>query len=194
MSGNAIVDEARGPGSGHTSADKSVGDDNPMRKPLLAKVVVNIGVGEPGEKVSRAVTLLETLTGQKPVRTVSKKTNRDLNVRKDDLIGCRVTLRKERADVFLKKALEVSERTLKSKSFDDEGNVAFGIEEHINIPGVQYDPSVGIYGMDVCVTIERKGYRIKRRKLQKRKIPRAHRVGKAEAMRFIQEKYGVRVV
>lgn len=167
---------------------------NLMRKPYLAKVVVNIGVGESGEKVARATTLLESLTGQKPVRTAAKRANRDLNIRMNDFIGCKVTLRKDSAGAFLPKALDAVDGTINRKWFDEEGNFAFGIDEHINIPGIQYDPSIGIYGMDVCVTIERKGYRIKRRKLRKKKVPRHHRVGKLEAMRFIRDSYGVRVV
>ena len=167
---------------------------NKMQEPILTKVVVNIGVGESGEKVSRAVNLLESLTGQKPVRTAARRTNRDLGVRKGDLIGCRVSLRKEKADRFLKMALDAIDGVVRSKWFDEEGNFSFGIEEHINIPGIQYDPQIGIFGMDVCITIERKGYRIKRRKLKKKKIPRHHRVSKVEAMRFIRDNYGVRVV
>jgi len=167
---------------------------NKMQEPILTKVVVNIGVGEPGEKVSRAVNLLESLTGQKPVRTAARRTNRDLGVRKGDLIGCKVSLRKEKADRFLKMALDAIEGVIRSNWFDDEGNFSFGIEEHINIPGIQYDPQIGIFGMDVCITVERTGYRIKRRKLKKKKIPRHHRVSKVEAMRFIRDNYGVRVV
>jgi large subunit ribosomal protein L5 len=168
--------------------------ENPMQKPILSKVVVNIGVGEAGEKVSRAANLLESLTGQKAVRTAARKTNRDLGVRKSELIGCKVTLRKEKAEEFLKKALDAVDGTLQSRWFDREGNFAFGIEEHINIPGVQYDPQIGIYGMDVCVTVEKPGYRIKRRKIRKRRIPRHHRVDRLESMRFIRDKFGVRVV
>ena len=167
---------------------------NQMQEPILTKVVVNIGVGESGEKVSRASSLLESLTNQKPVRTAARRTNRDLGVRKGDLIGCKVSLRDEKADAFLKKALEAVDAVINSKWFDEEGNFSFGIEEHINIPGIQYDPQIGIFGMDVCVTIERKGYRIKRRKLKKKKIPKHHRVSKIEAMRFIRDNYGVRVV
>ena len=165
-----------------------------MRTLFLSKVVVNIGVGEPGEKVARAATLLEALTGQKSVRTAAKKTNRDLGVRKNDLIGCKVTLRKERAAEFLKRALDAVDGTIRSRWFDDEGNFSFGIEEHINIPGVQYDPQIGIYGMDVAVSIERKGFRIKRRRLKKRKVPGNHRVSKLESMRFMRDKFQVRVV
>jgi large subunit ribosomal protein L5 len=167
---------------------------NAMQRPFLGKVVVNIGVGEPGEKVSRALSLLESLTGQKAVRTMARTTNRDLNVRKGDLIGCKVTLRGEKADAFLKKALEAVEATANRKWFDGEGNFSFGIAEHINIPGVRYDPSIGIYGMDVAVSIERKGHRIKRRKLRKKRVPGHHRVGNLEAMRFIRDRFDVRFV
>jgi large subunit ribosomal protein L5 len=168
--------------------------ENPMQRPILSKVVVNIGVGEAGEKVARAANLLESLTGQKAVRTAARKTNRDLGVRKSELIGCKVTLRKERAEEFLRRALDAVDGTVQSRWFDGEGNFAFGIEEHINIPGVQYDPQIGIYGMDVCVTVERPGYRIKRRKLRKRKVPGHHRVDRLQSMRFIRDKFGVRVV
>jgi len=183
----AVVQSASREGSSQESP-------NPMQQVLLGKVVVNIGVGEPGEKVSRAVTLLESLTGQRPVRTVAKKTNRDFNIRKNDQIGCKVTLRGERAASFLRKALEAVDLTVSERAFDDYGNFSFGIAEHINIPGTQYDPSIGIYGMDVCVSVERKGYRVMRRKMKARKIPRNHRVSKEEAMRFIQDNFNVRIV
>ncbi|HDD72351.1 MAG TPA: 50S ribosomal protein L5, partial [Candidatus Bathyarchaeota archaeon] len=69
----------------------------------------------------------------------------------------------------------------------------FGIREHIDIPGTKYDPKVGIFGMDVCVSVERPGYRIMRRKRCRTKIPRKHRVSREEAIRFIEEKFNVKV-
>ncbi len=167
---------------------------NPMKELHLEKVVVNIGVGEPGEKVVRAATLLEKLTGQKPVKTAARKTNRDFGVRKGDLIGCKVTLRKDAAKAFLKRALDAVEGSIRRAWFDEQGNFSFGIDEHINIPGVQYDPSIGIFGMNVCVTVARKGYRVKHRRLKFRVLPNRHRVGKLEAMRFIRDCFNVRVV
>jgi large subunit ribosomal protein L5 len=167
---------------------------NLMQKLQLEKVVVNIGVGEPGEKVVRAAALLENLTGQKSVKTAARKTNRDFNVRKGDLIGCKVTLRKEVAKAFLKRALDAVDGRVQRTWFDEEGNFSFGVDEHINIPGVQDDPSVGIYGMDVCVTVARKGYRVKHRRLKIRALPRSHRVAKLDAMRFIRDSFNARVV
>ncbi len=174
-------------------ADASSETKNVMQEPVLNKVVVNIGVGEAGEKVARASSLLESLTGQRPVRIAAKRTNRDFGIRKGATIGCKVTLRNDKARNFLEKAFSAVGDELKSKSFDDEGNFAFGIDEHINISGVKYDPSIGIYGMDVCVNVEKRGYRVKRRKIRKKKIPSHHRVTRKETIDFIQREFDVRV-
>ena len=64
---------------------------NPMIAPRITKVTVNIGVGEGGRRLQLAEQVLEVLTGMKPVRTLSKKTNRDLGTRKGAPIGCKVT-------------------------------------------------------------------------------------------------------
>jgi large subunit ribosomal protein L5 len=66
---------------------------NSMRDIKIDKVVVNIGVGEAGEKLIKAERVLELLTSRKPVRTLSSTTNKDLGIRKDMPIGCKVTLR-----------------------------------------------------------------------------------------------------
>jgi large subunit ribosomal protein L5 len=86
------------------------------------------------------------------------------------------------------------EKTLQERNFDDKGNFAFGIKEHIDLPGVKYDPKVGILGMDVAVTLERCGYRIKRRKREKRPIHHRDYIPKEEAISFVKETYGVSVV
>ncbi len=65
---------------------------------------------------------------------------------------------------FLKRGLEAVSNALKASSFDGNGNFAFGIKEHIEIPGTKYVPELGIFGMDVMGTLERPGYRIKRKK------------------------------
>ncbi len=167
---------------------------NSMRKPKIEKVVVNMGVGESGEKLEKAEKLLSELTAQAPVKTKAKRTNRDFHIRKGEPIGVKVTLRKANAHTFLEKAFDAVEKTLQKKNFDNKGNFAFGIPEHIDIPGVKYDPKVGIFGMDVAVTLERYGFRIKRRKREKKAIHHRDYVSKDEAMSFVKEMYGVRIV
>ncbi|MCE4618876.1 MAG: 50S ribosomal protein L5 [Desulfurococcales archaeon] len=167
-------------------------EKNPMRKPRIAKVTVNIALGYSGERLQKAAQVLEELTGQKPVFRRAKRTIRAFGVRKGENIAVMVTLRREKALKFLEKALEAVGKRLKAKSIDEFGNIAFGIEEHILIPGVKYDPEVGILGMDVIITIERPGHRIVRRKrMRKKHIPLRHRVTKEETMVLLNQMFGV---
>lgn len=166
---------------------------NTMRKPKIEKVVINMGVGESGENLEKAEKLLNELSNQKPVRTKAKRTNREFGIRKGEPIGVKVTLRRERAHTFLGRAFDAVEKTLQKKNFDDKGNFAFGVREHIDLPGVKYDPHVGIFGMDVAVTLERCGYRIKKRKKERKPIHHADYVSKEEAISFVKEAYGVSV-
>ncbi|WXG40545.1 MAG: 50S ribosomal protein L5 [Candidatus Freyarchaeum deiterrae] len=163
----------------------------PMRKPRIEKVVVNLAVGSSGEKLVKANTVLESLTGQKPVQCKSKKTIRDWGLRKGEPISCKVTLRGEKAKEFLRKVLEVVEMKLDPNSIDNMGNFSFGLTEHIEIPGVRYDPQLGIFGMDICVAMQRPGYRVKRRRLLRRRIPHSHQVTKEETITFMEEEFGV---
>ncbi|HEC82125.1 MAG TPA: 50S ribosomal protein L5 [Thermoplasmatales archaeon] len=168
--------------------------DNPMTKPRVAKVTVNIGVGEAGEKLEKAAKVLQSLTKHKPVQTLSKTTNKDLGIRKGMPIGCKVTLRKNDAEEFLKKALKVRENKIPYYSFDRTGNLSFGIPDHTLFPDQRYDPEIGIFGMDVCVTLEKPGYRVKHRRIRSKKIPSRHRVTLDEAMEFMKEKFNVEVI
>ena len=167
---------------------------NSMRDIKVEKVTVNIGVGEGGERLRKAEKVIEILTEQKPVQTISKGTNRDLNIRKGMPIGCKVTLRGKKAIEFLKKALWVRDRKLPSWSFDKEGTFSFGISEHTDFEGMKYDPEIGIFGMDVNVTLKRNGFRIKKRKLRTKKIPSNHRIHSEEAMEFVRREFEAEVV
>jgi len=168
-------------------------EEHPMRKPRIAKVTVNIALGYGGERLRKAAQVLEEITGQKPVFRRAKRTIRAFGVRKGENIAVMVTLRKDKAIAFLKKAFEAVGYKAKASSIDQFGNFAFGIEEHILIPGVKYDPEIGILGMDVILTIERPGYRITRRKrARKQHIPLRHRVTPEETMVLLNQLFGVK--
>ena len=170
-------------------------ESNPMLKPRIAKVTVNIGVGESGERLQKAAKVLEEITGQKPSFRKARKTIKDFGIRKGENIAVMVTLRREKAIEFLKKAFEAIGWRLKETQFDEYGNVSFGIREHILIPGVKYDPEIGIFGMDVAITIERPGYRVlRRRRARKKHIPRRHRVTKEESMVLLAEMFGLTIL
>jgi large subunit ribosomal protein L5 len=166
---------------------------NPMEKVVIAKATLNIGVGEAGERLSRAINLLTQLTGQTPVKTFSKVTNPEFGIRKHQPIACKVTLRNEKANDAIKLVLDGIGNSLNEKQFDSQGNVSFGIGEHIDMPGIRYDPDIGIFGINVSITFEKPGYRIKRRKIQQKKIPKKHTVKKEETVKFMEDTFQVKI-
>ena len=109
-------------------------------------------------------------------------------------IGCKVTLRGTPAHDFLKRAWETRENRIADYAFDDQGNLSFGIPDHTLFKDQKYDPDIGIFGMDICITMEKPGYRIKRRRIQRRKIHHRHQVSKQEAMDFIAKTFSVKVI
>lgn len=165
-----------------------------MRDLHVEKVVVNIGVGEAGERLVKAEKVLEMVTGQKPVETTSKTINRDLGIRVGMPLGCKVTLRGEAAEEFVRKALPIREMRVPEYSFDKEGNMSFGISDYTDFEGMKYDPEIGIFGMDISVVLRRPGNRITQRALLRRRIPKSHRVTREEAIAFMKEKFEVEVV
>lgn len=167
---------------------------NSMKEIRIGKTVLNIGVGHGGRELSEAENVLEELTQQKPVRTFAQQTNQTWEVREGAPIGCKITLRKDSAVEVLEKLLEVKGGEIKSSSFDDNGNFSFGIEEHIEIPGLEYDPDVGIFGLDVSVNLVRPGFRVKKRRREPKTIPDSHRIDSEEAIDFVKQKFDVRVV
>ncbi|MDK2825395.1 LSU ribosomal protein L5P [Methanolobus vulcani] len=165
-----------------------------MRTPVVEKVVVHMGVGESGQHLVDAEGILGEITGQTVVRTYSKRTLPAFGIKKNEPIGCKVTLRSDQAEEFLKTALDIVESKLRSSQFDKYGNVAFGIEEHTDFPGMKYDPNIGIFGMDINVVVNRPGYRISKRRIVKRKIPSSHRITKEDTIAFFKDTYSVEVI
>ena len=166
----------------------------PMLKPKIRKVTVNISVGQSGEPLEKAGKVLQQLTGQRPVKRKAKQTIRDFGIRKGEPISCVVTLRKEKAVEFLTKALEALDNKISKNCFDSNGNFSFGIKEHIEIPGTKYIPELGIFGMDVSVSLGRAGYRVKERRRVKSSIGASHLLSPEEAIAFIKDTIGVEIV
>ncbi|MCS7130664.1 MAG: 50S ribosomal protein L5 [Archaeoglobaceae archaeon] len=159
--------------------------ENPMREIMLDKVVINLGIGESGERLQRAEKMLSALVSQKPATTIAKKTIKNFGIRKKETIGLKVTLRGEKAMEFLKRALQVKEMKLSKRSIN-AGNFSFGIAEHIDLPGVEYDPDIGVFGMDVCVSLKRRGYRVSDRRVKNSKIGSSHRITKEETIQWLE--------
>ncbi|MBC8444135.1 50S ribosomal protein L5 [Candidatus Woesearchaeota archaeon] len=165
---------------------------NPMKEIKIGKITLNIGVGKNQSILDKALLLLKELSGVKPVKTITQKRIAQWGLRAGLPIGCKVTLRGEKAKEILIRLLQSKENILTEKQFDDYGNIAFGIPEYINIPGAKYNPEIGIIGLEVCITLERAGFRIKRRKNFKKKIPKKHSISRSEAIKFMQKEFNVK--
>src|SRR3989338_3253632 len=142
---------------------------NKMREIRIENVTLNIGAGKEQSRLDKGIILLKSITGIEPIKTYTNKRIPEWGLRPGLPIGCKLTLRKNKAIELLKRFFEAKDNSLKISQLDNNGNISFGIHEYIDIPGIKYDPKIGIIGLEVCITLERPGYRVKRRRLLARK-------------------------
>ena len=137
---------------------KKFGYKNVMEVPKLAKVVVNMGVGEAKENaklLDAAVKDMETITGQKAVTTKAKKSVANFKIREGMAIGCKTTLRGEKMYEFVDRLVNLALprvrdfRGVSADSFDGRGNYALGIKEQLIFPEIEYDKVDKVRGMDI---------------------------------------------
>lgn len=166
---------------------------NTMEQIQIHKVTVNISIGEVGDDVQKAADLIERLTGSDSVKTKSGDDAKGFGVRSGLDIGAMTTLRGDEAYDLLERLFEAREDNIHINNFDAQGNVSFGIGEYINIPGIEYDPDIGMMGLEVAVTLERPGFRVKRRKEDTRPIGDSHRISPEDAANYMQEQFGIEI-
>ena len=134
---------------------------NRLEVPKINKIVLNMGIGEnvsDSKKINSAVDALELISGQKPVKTIAKKAIAGFKLREGLPVGVKVTLRKNVMYEFIDRLINIALprvrdfRGLNDKSFDGNGNYAFGIKEHIIFPEINYESVTDIWGMDVVIS------------------------------------------
>ncbi len=133
---------------------------NVMQVPKIAKIVLNMGLGEAIQNIKildSAVDELQTIAGQHPVITRAKKSIAAFKLRTGMPIGCMVTLRRERMYDFYSKLVNIALprvrdfRGLSPKAFDGHGNYTLGIREHIIFPEIDYDKIDKIKGLNISI-------------------------------------------
>ena len=164
-----------------------------MKRIRLEKVVLNMGVGRSGDAIEIAKKALDQISGKRSCAREAKETQRDWGIRKGEPIGAAVTIRGKDAKALLKRLLEAKGNTVNGRSFDGFGNYSFGIGEHIDIPGVKYDPQIGILGLGISVVLARPGYGVRTRSKHKASIGRSHIITSQEAKDYLVKEFGVTV-
>ena len=167
--------------------------ESQMKKISIDKIVLNMGVGKSGDEIEIAKRALDQITGKKSCSRNAKETQRDWGIRKGEPIGVSVTVRGEDAITLLKRLLDAKGDIVKGKSFDNFGNYSFGINEHIDIPGVKYEPQIGILGLGISITLSRPGFGIRKRSKHKASVGKSHIITSQEAKDYLVKEFGVTV-
>ena len=159
--------------------------ENVMRKIRIEKIVLS--VGGTGDELEKGVKLLKLLTGKTPAKMKSRKRIPTLKVRPGLEVGAVITIRKNTIEI-LKRMLEAIDNKLKRRQIS-ENNFSFGVAEYIEIPGVEYDRSIGIKGLDITVVFQRAGRRVKLKKIKRGKFSKRQRISKVEIIKFMEENF-----
>lgn len=166
---------------------------NPNKTIKIEKLTLNIGAGKEQDKLEKGMKLLKMVTGISPVKTFATKRIPNWGLRPGLPIGCKITLRGIKAEELLKRLLQAKDNVLKESQFDNNGNLSFGIHEYIDIPGVKYDPQIKVMGLEACITLQRNGFRVKKRRIKAKKINKNHLIKREEAIEFMQKNFGITI-
>merc|ERR1711912_58239 len=167
-------------------------DDNVMRKVKIDKLVINIAVGESGDRLTKAVRVLQRLSDQTPVENTARYTVRTFGIRRNEKIACHVTVRGQKAMDLIERGLKITDYEISAKHFSENGNFGFGVNEHIDL-GLKYDPATGIYGMDFYVVLKRAAFRIAKKKYKRGRVGNFQVVNKEDAMEWVRQTFNAEI-
>jgi large subunit ribosomal protein L5 len=171
------------------SKEKST-SGNSMRSIFIEKVVISCGAT--GDNLTKSKKLLEIISKRKAQIVTSSKRIPDFGVRPGLEVGTRVTLRRQEGVNLLRTLLGSIDNIISNKQIS-ENHFSFGIEEYIEIPGMEYHRDIGIRGLNVSVVFARSGLRVKRKKIKSSRVPKKQHVSKEEIIKFMESEFKTKV-
>lgn len=166
--------------------------DNPMREISIERVILHCSTADPN-KLERCIKLLKFITGMNPIKTLARKRIPTFKIRPGLDVGCKVTLRRQKAIDVLKSIL-VGVPELNKRQFR-EGFFSFGIKEYIEIPTIPYQRDIGMLGFEVMVVLRRKaGTRTPRRKIRPAKTGNTHKINSEETINFFKKNFKTPII
>ena len=165
---------------------------NKMQDIEIEKMVLNCGGID--EKLEKSVRLLKMIAGDRKIYQISS-TRRipAFGISPGKKSGCKVTIRnKEKIIDLLKRFFAALDNEISDKKIV-ENHVSFGIQEYIEVPGLEYDRDIGILGFEASVVFKRKGKRVKMKKIKQGKYPKKQSVTKQEIIEFLTKHIGVEI-
>merc|ERR1712224_974417 len=166
--------------------------DNVMRKVMCDKLVINIAVGESGDRLTKAIRVLQQLSDQTPVENTARYTVRTFGIRRNEKIACHVTVRGEKATDLIERGLKITDYEISAKHFSASGNFGFGVNERIAL-GLKSDPATGIYGMDFYIVLKRAGFNVPKKKAKRGRLGPSPRVTKEDAMEWVRQTFNAEI-
>merc|ERR1712164_73753 len=166
--------------------------DNTNRDVICDKLIINIAVGESGDRLTKAVRVLQQLSDQTPVENVARYTVRTFGIRRNEKIATHVTIRGQKAMDLIERGLKITDYEISAKHFSETGNFGFGVNEHIDL-GLKYDPATGIYGMDFFIVLRRPGFNVAKKKRKRGRISPSHRVTRDDAMEWVRQTFNAEI-
>lgn len=160
--------------------------ENPMREIKIEKVVLSISAT--GNDLEKSKKLLELISGMKAQIIASRKRIPNFGVSPGLEVGTRVTARKEKSLQLIVRLLAAINNNISEDNISNN-HFSFGIKEYIEISGVEYQRDIGIRGLNVTVVFNRRGFRVKRKKIKEGKLPKKQHVSKGEIIKFMEEKF-----
>jgi len=165
---------------------KKYDGENPMRTVRIEKVILSASAV--AESLAKSKKLIEIISGMKAKVVASRKRIPAFDVRPGLEVGVCVTVRDKAAMELLARLLGAVDNKINKKSVS-ENHFSFGIEEYIEIPGMEYQRDIGVRGLNVTADFARAGLRVKRKKIKGSNVPKRQHVSASEIIKFMEAQF-----